>query len=102
MNHAKVSEYKIPPELLDIIPGYMARREQDILDLKKALAGNDFQVIGKIAHKLKGNGTSYGFDRLTKIGIGLLAAAQESNPNLSGKIIMDMQMEIENIKASLF
>lgn len=101
MSLSKVSKYKIPPELIDVIPGYMTRRAQDFLVLKIALAENDFEAIGKIAHKLKGNGASYGFDRLTEIGIDLLAAAHESNATKSGKIIMEMQMEIENIKASL-
>ena len=101
MNTVNSGGYKIPPELFDVIPGYMSRRDQDIADLKKALQENNFDTIGKIAHKLKGNGASYGIDRLTEIGIELLEAARQSDSTLAARIIMDMQMEIENIKASI-
>lgn len=101
MNLESSKNYNIPPELRDIIPGYLGRRDQDILELKAAYTNNDFQKIGKIAHKLKGNGASYGFNRLTELGIELMNSCQTQNRAEVFQLLLDFEAEVENIKANI-
>lgn len=92
--------YPIPPELSDVIPGYLTRRDQDIQDLKAAHEKKDLIAIEKIAHKLKGNGASFGFNRLTEIGIELMAKCHQQNLEEIRKLINDFEVEVKQIKAS--
>ena len=91
--------YPIPPELTDVIPGFIARREQDIKDLQTAVEVKDFSQIERIAHKLKGNGSSFGFNKLTEIGIDLMAHSHQQNSSEIKKLIHDFEVEVKQIKA---
>lgn len=95
------NEYKIPPELKDAIPAYMSRRDQDILSLKTFAASSDFDSISKLAHKLKGNGASFGFDRISELG-SLMMKACESNDEIEVKnLVIDFENEIHSIKTAI-
>lgn len=95
------SKYPIPPELMDVIPGYIGRREQDIQALKAAVEIKDFIKIEQIAHKLKGNGASFGFDKLTEIGINLMSSSHQQNSFEIEKLVLVFETEINLIKASI-
>ena len=99
-NHGTLN-YPIPPELKAIIPGYLDRRDQDILQLKLAVDQNDFQTIGKIAHKLKGNGASYGFNQLTEIGKKLMHSSEIENQLTTVQLINEFEVELNTIKSSI-
>ena len=94
-------KYKIPSELKDVIPGYLGRRDQDIQQLKIAIEACDFTTVGKIAHKLKGNGASYGFDHLTEIGQRLMNASETKNKLAVIQLIQEFEEEVENIKINI-
>ena len=96
----KVS-YDIPPELQAVIPGYLERRDQDITQLKAANAQHDFLAMGKIAHKLKGNGASYGFEYLTEIGRHLMAACETKNQLEIDQLIFAFETEVKKIKINI-
>lgn len=63
MIHAQLS-----PELTALLPGYLHRRDQDARDLESLLFERDYDAIAAIGHKLKGNGTAFGFARISASG----------------------------------
>jgi HPt (histidine-containing phosphotransfer) domain-containing protein len=69
----------VDPELMDIVPSFLAYRWQDVASLQDALAHEDPSLIGKIAHNLKGAGRSFGFETVTVIGEHLERAALKRN-----------------------
>jgi HPt (histidine-containing phosphotransfer) domain-containing protein len=72
---------KVDPELIDIVPVFIERRRQDVASLHDALAHGDSSLIRKIAHNIKGAGSSFGFDAVSAIGELIeLAAAQSRWP----------------------
>ncbi|WP_298267490.1 Hpt domain-containing protein [Geobacter sp.] len=74
----------VDPELMEIVPTFLEYRWQDVASLQDALAHEDSGLIRKIAHNLKGAGTSFGFNAVTGIGIRLERAALTSNwPRIS-------------------
>lgn len=93
--------YDIPAELIEMIPGYIERRDRDIIDLNSFLKERDFDSIKRLAHKLKGNGSSFGFDRLSEIGDLLGVASYEKNDWMINKLIADFEDELKEIKMAI-
>jgi signal transduction histidine kinase/CheY-like chemotaxis protein len=59
----------------DVVPDYLRKRRADVTTYRERLQAADFDAIRKLAHKMKGTGTGYGFPRLTELGSGLETAA---------------------------
>ncbi len=68
---------KADPDLIDLIPGYLDKRRDDIGAIKNLLADGNFEEIRVLAHRMKGSGGSYGFDRITEIGAAMEIAAKD-------------------------
>ena len=87
----------IDKDLEELIPGYLKHRNEDIADIKMYLLSNDFELIKKIAHKMKGTGTSYGFDKITEIAKNVeLACAKKESGKITG-LVSDLDNLIKNI-----
>jgi CheY-like chemotaxis protein/HPt (histidine-containing phosphotransfer) domain-containing protein len=67
---------RVDPDLSDLIPGFIARKREDVATLSTAAAQNDYETLSKIGHRLKGEGGSYGFDAISEIGSAIEQAAK--------------------------
>lgn len=65
---------QLPPEMYQ---KYIARRTTDYDQLSEALANNDLTCFKKVAHQMKGNATTFGFDEL--VGLALRMEKIEAN-----------------------
>jgi len=70
---------KVDPDLSDLIPGFMARKHQDVEAIRAAVISADYAGLSNLGHKIKGEGGSYGLDRISAIGEELEAAAQRQD-----------------------
>lgn len=86
---AAVWEVAVDPDLLDLIPGFLAHRRED-LDRLRALVSSDagalaspagLDELGRLAHRFKGAAASYGFEELALMAGELLEALRR--PELS-------------------
>ncbi|SRR5258706_15510470 len=59
---------KVAKDLEDLIPVFMKNRGKELDALRAALAAADFEQLRQLGHRMKGVGTSYGFDRVSSIG----------------------------------
>lgn len=59
----------------DVVPGYLEKRRAEIPVYTDALAREDFDSIKRLAHKMRGTGSGYGFPVLTELGSVLEKAA---------------------------
>jgi len=57
--------------LSDLIPGFLAHKRTDVITIFEAIARRDYAEISRIAHRIKGEGSSYGFGTMTEIGRSL-------------------------------
>ncbi len=73
---------------------YLNRRIDEIKELKEYLKTSDFESTIMIGHRLKGNGATFGFPLISKIGISLEEAARS-------KDISKIQESIENLSMSI-
>lgn len=69
----------VPPELRHLIPGFLDRREKDVVALQNLLIEGDFRGVKDIGHRLKGTGVGYGFPLISDLGRDLEAAALEED-----------------------
>jgi CheY-like chemotaxis protein len=71
----------------DVVPGYLEKRRADVETYTAALAAADFDSIRKLAHKMKGTGSGYGFPVLTDLGAAIeKAALAQDAPDLREKL----------------
>ena len=71
----------IDRDLEDLIPIFLANRRKDLEKLRTALSQKDFETIGMLGHRMKGDGGGYGFQAITEIGRTMeLAAGRHDQP----------------------
>jgi signal transduction histidine kinase/DNA-binding response OmpR family regulator len=80
-----------PEGLEEIVPSYLSSRKGQIAILLNFLADSNFEEIRKIAHDLKGTGTSFGFPELTRFGEQLQYSAMEANSLEVGRQLLQMR-----------
>jgi HPt (histidine-containing phosphotransfer) domain-containing protein len=66
---------EVDEDLSDLIPGFLTHKRADIAAIFEAVTQRDYAEISHIAHRIKGEGGSYGFDAMTEIGRSLEQAA---------------------------
>jgi HPt (histidine-containing phosphotransfer) domain-containing protein len=62
---------EVDEDLSDLIPGFLTHKRADIDTIFEAVTRRDYAEIGRIAHRLKGEGGSYGFESMTDMARGL-------------------------------
>ena len=85
----------IYPEVFELVPLYLKRRNDDVENLRSFIETEDFDSVQTIGHKLYGNGTMYGFDQISNVGKGLETAAIEKDLS---KIVEHTQELFEYLK----
>ena len=58
----------VAKDLEDLIPVFLRNRGKELEALRAALAAADFEQMRQLGHRMKGVGTSYGFNRVSSIG----------------------------------
>jgi hypothetical protein len=61
-------DYELDSFYKDLVEDYLKNKNEEFLELEKAVNENDFATIRDIGHKLAGTGGSYGLSFLTEIG----------------------------------
>jgi HPt (histidine-containing phosphotransfer) domain-containing protein len=70
----------VAKDLEDLIPVFFQNRHKELETLRAALAARDFEQLRQLGHRMKGVGTSYGFDRVSAIGKQIEDGAKASDP----------------------
>lgn len=63
-------------DLEDLIPGFMQNRRTELDALRSALQGRDFEKLYQLGHRMKGVGKSYGFTRISTVGVEIEEAVR--------------------------
>lgn len=71
----------IDRDLEDIVPIFLANRHKDVHTLRASIADRDFETVGILGHRMKGDGGGYGFDVISQIGGAIeLAVGRRDHP----------------------
>lgn len=75
-----------PPEIVHIdssfeplMPRFMANRKKEVVTMRQALTGQEFETVRSVAHGMKGVGGSYGLDRVTELASAIEQAAKSAD-----------------------
>jgi len=66
---------EVDEDLSELIPGFLTHKRADVVTIFDANARRDYAEISRIAHRIKGEGASYGFETMTEMGRSLEQAA---------------------------
>ncbi len=66
-------------EFESLMPGFLERRRQDLLQIAEAVVREDYVLVHEIGHGLKGAGGTYGLDAISAYGRALEAAAERKD-----------------------
>jgi HPt (histidine-containing phosphotransfer) domain-containing protein len=66
---------EVDGDLSDLIPGFLTRKRADMATILEAIARRDYAEVSRIAHRIAGEGGSYGFPLITETGRLLEQAA---------------------------
>ena len=69
----------VAKDLEDLIPGFFKNRHKELETLRAALAAADWEQMRQLGHRMKGVGTSYGFDPISEIGKIIEDGAKNQN-----------------------
>jgi PAS domain S-box-containing protein len=88
------------PKFADLIPGFLQNRRQDARSMEEALARGDFNVLLRLGHDMKGAGTSYGFEGISRIGAGLEAAGAAADDVVSRRWLGELSKYLEEVEVA--
>jgi PAS domain S-box-containing protein len=69
-----------PPEgVLAFVPRYLENIRRNMNDILVGIGHSDYEVAGKLGHRMKGSGASYGFPEITSVGAAVETAARDTD-----------------------
>lgn len=89
---------EIQPRLEQITPRYLAARQEEVPELIALLAASHFERLARLAHNIKGTGSSYGFVDLSRIGAALEVAAKRRDPCDAGAQLAELNDYLAHVQ----
>jgi len=89
---------EIDADLSELVPGFLDRKRADARAILSALDQGDTETVARLAHKMKGEGGSYGFDAITDLGRGLEQAAKEGDLDTAGQLGSELTQFLERVE----
>jgi HPt (histidine-containing phosphotransfer) domain-containing protein len=80
---------------------YIERRKSEIPLCQTSLDQRDFKTLERVGHQLKGNGLTFGFENLAKIGADLESAAKSENYEASVTLVARLAEAVQQLDSSL-
>lgn len=72
-------------DLQDLLPRFLQDWEDEVIVMREALEMNNYEIIRKLGHDMKGIGGSCGLDVITDKGSGLVEGAKTMDQDLIRK-----------------
>lgn len=95
--HEKI-KVSVDPDIMDLVPGFLENRENDIKSMLKALENGDYETIRTLGHSMKGSGSGYGFDTISEIGLSIEKGSKDRNVEGIRKSIEELATYLERIE----
>jgi histidine phosphotransfer protein HptB len=88
----------VDPDLSDLVPGFLSRKREDLQRILEALGKGDYAIVTHLAHRIKGEGGSYGFDRMTEMGRAMEDAARKQDSATVERLSRDLLNWLDHIE----
>lgn len=87
----------VDPELQPIMGRYMEIRREEQDRLEAALDDGDAETVRLLGHKLKGTGSSFGFDHLTEWGAAIELAGRDGDLDQAARVAAEVRHFLDNV-----
>ena len=81
-----------------IMPRYLEIRLDEVGQMENAIGSGDVETVRLLGHRLKGTGTSYGFEKLTHLGAAIEKAALKEQLDKASGMVADVRAYLENVE----
>lgn len=88
----------VESDVLDLARRFLKRQRRSMDALKRAVGLEEFEVIRKTGHDLKGSGGAYGLDALSQLGTELETAAGAQNGDRVELLVARLEQQISSIE----
>lgn len=80
----------------EILTRYLERRTREIEDCKTYLSNKQFTKIEKVGHQLRGNGVTFGYPELSKLGEWLEKSSHEQDIDSTQEALEELSRWVED------
>ena len=94
-------EISIPQGLEEAAKRYLLARRNELATLNQLISQADFDQLRRLAHNMKGTGTSYGFPDLTRIGKSMETAAKAQRAEDLSAQLVELSRYLQDAEAVL-
>lgn len=91
----------IDPDLADLVPAYIERKAEEIIEMRRAAEIMDFEKTEAIAHTIKGTGASYGFIIITETAKAIEDAAKKKDKDAVMQNIRSLEDYTQKVRKIL-
>lgn len=88
---------EIDEDLKDLIPEFLDKRREELVNLRAFTHDLNFQKISELAHKIKGNSGGYGFFTMSDIGAKIENAAGRQDLSTINQLIAELETHFKQI-----
>jgi HPt (histidine-containing phosphotransfer) domain-containing protein len=88
----------VPCDLRELIPIFLETRQKDLHSLMVAIAADDFALLRRIGHRMKGSGNSYGFPTITRIGAQIEERAKAGDKSALVALLAKYRHYLDNVQ----
>ncbi len=87
----------VDADLEPIMDRYFEIQRGELLKMEDAVSRSDGDAIRMLGHKLKGTGTSYGFTRMTELGLAIEQSGVAQDYDKTTELIAQVRSYMDNV-----
>lgn len=81
-----------------IMPEFLERRRLDCVSLRQAVKEGDYPTLGRLGHRMAGNGSAYGLDTISDVGEELEKAAEAKDEFELRRLVAKLAAYLERLE----
>lgn len=81
-----------------LIPKFLSNRRKEVTVMQEALTAQDFEMLRRISHGIKGAGGSYGFDRISEMTAAIEQAAKAGDASTIERDLAFLSSYLDRLK----
>ncbi|MFB9276022.1 response regulator [Cohnella cellulosilytica] len=85
-------------DLKELIPGYIDNRYLDLHQISVSLELGDYERIGLIGHRMKGSGSGYGMDAVSRLGQKIAEAAAFEQAAIIAEAVQELAAYLDQVR----
>tara|TARA_R110002111_G_scaffold8132_1_gene30561 strand:+ start:283 stop:573 length:291 start_codon:yes stop_codon:yes gene_type:complete len=85
------------PFARQLMDRYLGHRQQDLIEMRRAVESDNFDQIRLTGHNMHGSGSAYGLDRISELGASLETAAIRRDRELISSLVDDLEQFVREL-----